>query len=90
MAAMGRTVDSEIAQCRTRRALHLDVGILEEEQDGLQRVAVNLSYIALRYLGERQARRPLQVDVVGVHQGAECAQRLAGEEVGLGSLWESA
>lgn len=87
---MGRTVDGEIAQCRTRRALHLNVRVLEEEQDGLQRVAVDLSDIALCYLGEGQARRPLQVDVVRVHQGAECAQGLAGEEVGFGSLWESA
>jgi hypothetical protein len=37
-------------------------------------------------LGEGQARRALQVDVVRVDQCAQCAQRLTGEEVGFGAL----
>jgi hypothetical protein len=39
------TVYGQVAQCRTRRTLHLDVGILEEKQDGLQGIAIDLSDI---------------------------------------------
>jgi hypothetical protein len=40
-----RTVDGQVAQRGTRRALHLDVGVLEQKQNGLQRVAVDFSNI---------------------------------------------
>jgi hypothetical protein len=33
-----------------------------------------------------QAGTPLQVNVIGVDKGAQSPQRLAGEEVGVGSL----
>jgi hypothetical protein len=59
-----RTVHGQVTQRRTRCALHLDVGVLQQEQDGLQGVAVDLSDISLGYLGEGQARGPLQIDIV--------------------------
>ena len=37
-------------------------------------------------LGEGQARTPLQVDIVGVDEGAKRPKGLAGEEVGLSAL----
>jgi len=42
---VARTVDGEVAQGGTGGTLHLDVGVLEQEEDGLQGVAVDLSDI---------------------------------------------
>jgi hypothetical protein len=44
------------------------------------------AHTSLCDLGKGQARGALQVDVVRVDQGAQCAEGLAGEEVGFGSL----
>lgn len=38
------------------------------------------------YLSEGQTRGPLQINIVGIHKGAQCPKGFAGEEVGLGSL----
>jgi len=76
-------VDGEVAQGGTGGTLHLDVGVLEQEEDGLQGVAVDLSDISLCDLSKGQAGGALQVDVVGIDQGAEGAEGFAGEEVSL-------
>jgi hypothetical protein len=39
------TVDRQVAQRGTGCTLHFDVGVLEQEQDRLQRVSVDLSDI---------------------------------------------
>lgn len=43
------TVDCEVAQGGTRGSLHLDVGVLEQEQDGLERVPVDFSDICITW-----------------------------------------
>lgn len=53
---------------------------------GTQQVLMGLGLTSLGDLGEGQAGTPLQVDVVGVHERTQGAKRVAGEEVGLGSL----
>lgn len=45
LGACGRTVDGEVAQGGTGGTLHLNVWVLEQKQDGLERVAVDLSDI---------------------------------------------
>lgn len=40
-------------------------------------------HTSLRNLGKRQTRAPLQIDILAIDQGAQRAQRLAREEVGL-------
>jgi len=37
-------------------------------------------------LGEGQARRPLQIDIIRIYECTQCAEGFAREEVGLGSL----
>ncbi len=37
-------------------------------------------------LGKCQACAPLEVDVIGIHKSAQCSERLAGKEIGLGTL----
>lgn len=81
-----RTVDGEVAQGGARSPLDLEVGVLEQEQDGLERVAVDFADISLGDFGKRQAGRALQIDVVRVYEGTQCVEGLAGEEVGLGAL----
>lgn len=39
----GRTVDSQVAQGGARGTLNLDVWVLEQEEDGLEGVAVDFS-----------------------------------------------
>ena len=39
------TVDGQVAQGCARRSLHLDVGVLEQEEDRLQGVAIDFSNI---------------------------------------------
>lgn len=40
-----------------------------------------MSRTSLRYLGEGKASASLEVDVVRVHQGAQCSKRFAREEI---------
>lgn len=98
------TVYCKVSQGRACRPLDLDVRVLEEEHDGLQRVTVDLSYIcrsissrigevpdrvqgtSLGDLGEGQARRSLQVDVIRVNKRAQGTEGFAGEEVGVIAL----
>lgn len=43
--ACGPTVDGQVAQGCTRGTLHLDVGVLEQEQDGLEGIAVDFAHV---------------------------------------------
>lgn len=40
-----------------------------------------------RDFGESERGATLQIDVVAVREGRECAERIASEEVGLGSIY---
>jgi hypothetical protein len=44
------TVHRQISERRTGSSLHLDIRILEEEEDGLEGIAIDLPYICACYI----------------------------------------
>jgi hypothetical protein len=53
-------------------------------------LAINLViHTSLRDFGKRQASTPLQINIVGIYQGAQGSKRFAREKVGLGALKKS-
>lgn len=66
--------------------MHLDVIVLEEEEDRIECVSADFSYIAFGDLGECEAGTSLQVNVVRIDEGAESVERRSREEIGLGSV----
>ena len=84
-----RTIDGQVAQGRTCGPLYLNIRILQEKQDGLEGVSVHFSYIcqlsasssfgfivahtSLSDLGKGQTGTSLKVDIVRVHECAQCS-----------------
>ena len=59
----------------------------QEEENGVERVPSNGSYLLLRDLRKSQGRTPLEVNIVGKGECRQCGERRSGKEVGCGSIW---